>query len=67
MSIIKLTGRVRDYDWGSTDPLNRVFLFSGEPWKEQKYAELWMGSHPSAPSLVSGESLLEYLMARGQP
>jgi len=67
MSILKLKNRVRDYDWGRTDNTNLVFEFSGEEWKEQKYAELWMGSHPSAPSLLGSSNLSEYLRVNGLP
>jgi mannose-6-phosphate isomerase len=44
-----------------------VYEFSGQEWKEQKYAELWMGSHPSAPSLLGEGTLTEYLKAHNQP
>jgi mannose-6-phosphate isomerase len=33
--------------------------------EQERYAELWMGTHPSGPSMISGtnESLLSYLQA----
>ncbi|MCF8541196.1 MAG: mannose-6-phosphate isomerase, class I [Aurantimicrobium sp.] len=60
----------RDYAWGSrtaiADHLGRTA--SGEP-----EAELWLGSHPGSPSVVSepdvtpGTTLDAYLESRGQP
>ena len=50
MAIFALENTIQKYDWGSTEALPE-FLGrenqSGEPW-----AELWMGAHPKAPSLV---------------
>lgn len=62
--IQKIEGVVRHYDWGRTDKANLTFLFSKKDWKEDKYAELWMGSHPSAPSKIGDRTLLEELELR---
>lgn len=55
--IVKIQGSIRDYDWGRNDKNCLVYEFSGTEYKNQKYAELWMGSHPSAPSLVNGKPM----------
>ncbi|MGO1182857.1 MAG: mannose-6-phosphate isomerase, class I [Micrococcaceae bacterium] len=47
--IYLLDGPVRDYAWGSTELL--AALQGREPAAEPE-AELWLGSHPGAPSLV---------------
>jgi mannose-6-phosphate isomerase class I len=67
MSVIKILGRVRDYDWGRSDKQNLVFNFSSTDYKEQKYAELWMGSHPSAPALIGETTLTTYLKKNNLP
>lgn len=56
---IKITPVVKNYDWGRSDEQSLVFQYSGQNhFKEAKYAELWMGSHPSGPSITeTGESL----------
>lgn len=50
MAIYSMDNSVQRYDWGSTTSLP-LFLGlenpSGEPW-----AELWMGAHPKAPSMI---------------
>ena len=44
-----LDGEIRNYDWGSTSSIPSLLgrVEDGQPW-----AELWLGAHPSAPSLV---------------
>ncbi|MDR0582756.1 MAG: mannose-6-phosphate isomerase, class I [Treponema sp.] len=53
--LFKLRNQVKHYEWGSPEWIPRLLGVSnkgGRPW-----AELWMGSHPAAPSrLVFGES-----------
>jgi mannose-6-phosphate isomerase len=56
-----LENPVRDYAWGSRTHLPRLLGAEpdGRPW-----AELWMGSHPTAPSRLSdGRSLREVIAA----
>jgi mannose-6-phosphate isomerase len=45
----KLQNQVKHYDWGSPADIPRLMgvAADGEPW-----AELWMGSHSGAPSMV---------------
>ena len=46
----RLTNPVMNYTWGSFDGIGAL-LGEKHPGKEPK-AELWMGAHPKAPSLV---------------
>ena len=45
----RLEGAIRKYDWGSTSSIPSLLgcAEDGKPW-----AELWLGAHPSAPSMV---------------
>ena len=45
----RLEGVIRNYDWGSTSSIPSMLgcAEDGKPW-----AELWLGAHPSAPSVV---------------
>lgn len=45
----RLDGVIRNYDWGSRSSIPSMLgrAEDGKPW-----AELWLGAHPSAPSLV---------------
>ena len=45
----QLEGAIRKYDWGSTSSIPSLLgcAEDGKPW-----AELWLGAHPSAPSVV---------------
>ena len=46
-----LQNRVQPYDWGARGPAAYIPQLLGVPAAEGRpYAELWMGSHPSAPS-----------------
>jgi mannose-6-phosphate isomerase len=49
---------VQSYEWGSASFIPS--LLGVEP-SGQPQAELWMGAHPSAPSLVDGESLADII------
>ena len=54
MSILKLKNQIKHYIWGSPDMIPRFLGLEnkeGLPW-----AEMWMGSHDSAPSLVQSEA-----------
>ena len=44
-----LDGEIRNYDWGSTSSIPSIL---GRPEDGKPWAELWLGAHPSAPSLV---------------
>ncbi|GHV94933.1 mannose-6-phosphate isomerase, class I [Spirochaetia bacterium] len=47
----KLRNQIKHYEWGSPDCIPRLMGMAnndGRPW-----AELWMGSHPAAPSMVN--------------
>ena len=62
--IFRLHNQVKHYEWGCTDHIPRLLGIPGDgrPW-----AELWMGSHPGSPSLVSldtGDISLGDLIAR---
>ena len=52
--IRRLTGVIQPYAWGS--PVFIPELLGAEPTGEPQ-AELWLGAHPLAPSLVDGEPL----------
>lgn len=57
----RLTGRVQHYAWGSKEAIPRIIGASpdGRPW-----AEYWLGSHSSAPSLLEdGTPLDAHLLA----
>ncbi|MBI1757697.1 MAG: mannose-6-phosphate isomerase, class I [Actinobacteria bacterium] len=57
----RLDNVVRPYPWGSTTAIPDLL---GLPPTGQPQAELWMGAHPSAPSLVrGGGSLLDRITA----
>jgi mannose-6-phosphate isomerase len=45
----RLEGVIRNYEWGSTSSIPSMLgcAEDGKPW-----AELWLGAHPSAPSVV---------------
>ena len=56
-----LDGVIRNYDWGSTSSIPSIL---GRPEDGQPWAELWLGAHPSAPSLVGCDRLpLDALVA----
>lgn len=63
MPVFRMLNPVRDYAWGDCEFIPR--LLGKEPVPGSPVAELWMGSHPSAPSLIrtpEGDvSLLDYL------
>jgi mannose-6-phosphate isomerase len=58
--VARLQNTIRDYAWGSRTALPA--LLGVEP-DGKPQAELWMGAHESAPSLVGGESLYELVAA----
>jgi len=48
-AIYRLTNTVQHYDWGSYTDIRGLL---GTPDSGQPEAELWLGAHPSAPSLA---------------
>ncbi|KAF0895005.1 hypothetical protein E2562_004992 [Oryza meyeriana var. granulata] len=71
-AVLRLTGAVQHYEWGRRgDEASLVARLAGDGGGRdgdgRPYAELWMGTHPSAPSSLaaSGESLQEWLARRG--
>lgn len=48
-SILKITGLVRDYAWGTPGGVSTAF---GRVAGDAPEAELWLGAHPSAPSEI---------------
>ena len=59
--VVRLTNTVRDYAWGS--PTAIPALLGVEP-DGKPQAELWIGAHESAPSVLpSGESLYDLVSA----
>ena len=55
MAILKLENEIMDYAWGSCED---IAALQGRPVPSPgPEAELWMGAHPKAPSLVQGRSL----------
>ena len=63
--IALLENTIQDYSWGSTTAIPR--LLGCEPTGAPQ-AELWMGSHPKAPSVVpaAGKTLLELIEANSE-
>lgn len=49
--IYKLQNTVQHYDWGSNTAISDLL---GQPPDGRPAAELWLGAHPSAPSLAIG-------------
>ncbi|KAI0269431.1 mannose-6-phosphate isomerase [Gloeopeniophorella convolvens] len=68
--VFKITPTVQQYDWGKLGTSSKVAVFAQSAGlsefsvdESKPYAELWMGTHPKSPSLVSssGETLANYL------
>lgn len=56
-----MRGAIREYAWGSCTFIPELL---GEPSPaERPQAELWLGAHPSAPSVVGGRPLDELVAA----
>jgi len=56
--MLHLTGRIRDYAWGSLTAIPD--LLGSAPTGEPQ-AEYWLGAHPLAPSTIDGETLEDVL------
>mmetsp|Transcript_3254 Transcript_3254/g.8169 ORF Transcript_3254/g.8169 Transcript_3254/m.8169 type:complete len:440 (+) Transcript_3254:37-1356(+) len=54
-SLQRLEPAVQHYAWGMTGGKGLVAEMSGKAELDKPYAELWMGTHPSAPSKVKEE------------
>jgi mannose-6-phosphate isomerase len=71
MSFVEIEGRVQTYAWGKLgheSSVARLFEHMGKTISSSTpYAELWFGTHPSAPALIKGEerTLPEYLQSIG--
>ena len=52
--IFPMKNKVQPYAWGSTSAI--PLLQGREPRPDQPEAELWMGTHPKAPSLIKTDS-----------
>lgn len=50
----RLENQIQPYAWGTTDAFTDLFGWQN-PSKEPR-AELWMGAHPKAPSIVKSEA-----------
>ncbi|KAI9466559.1 mannose-6-phosphate isomerase, partial [Lactarius psammicola] len=68
--VFKITPTVQQYDWGKLGSSSKVSVFAKSAGlsnfsvdETKPYAELWMGTHPKSPSLISasGETLASYL------
>ncbi|KAG2223875.1 hypothetical protein INT45_012748 [Circinella minor] len=55
-AVLRLQAKTQSYDWGKLGDVSKVARYaqqSGESIDPSKpYAELWMGTHPNAPSIV---------------
>nr|MDQ3312632.1 mannose-6-phosphate isomerase, class I [Actinomycetota bacterium] len=51
----RIEGVVQHYDWGDTAAIPELLGVEadGNPW-----AELWLGTHPSAPTVIVGDGAL---------
>lgn len=58
---VKITPKVVEYAWGNKDFIPSLI---GMPIDEKPKAEMWMGTHPGAPSLISdtNQTLEDFLV-----
>jgi len=68
MSVLQLAAGVQSYDWGKVGRDSKAAVYAEanpnfELDEAKPYAELWMGTHPSCPSVVldTGEALRDVL------
>ncbi|XBH55753.1 mannose-6-phosphate isomerase 1 [Aegilops tauschii subsp. strangulata] len=64
--VLRLRGAVQHYEWGSRGDASLVARLAGETEEGRPCAELWMGTHPAAPSSLASDdggavSLREWL------
>ncbi|MQA14182.1 MAG: mannose-6-phosphate isomerase, class I [Pseudonocardiaceae bacterium] len=50
--LYRLSCPIKNYDWGSVDALPRLL---GRPADGRPQAEMWVGAHPSAPSIATDQ------------
>jgi len=58
--LYKLRNQIRHYEWGSPNCIPRLL---GVPGDGRPWAELWMGCHPGAPSMISGPQAADTSLA----
>ncbi|SMF47982.1 mannose-6-phosphate isomerase, type 1 [Alteromonadaceae bacterium Bs31] len=66
--IVKIEGKIQTYQWGGRDYL--ASLLSKKNDHQQAWAEYWLGTHPSAPSILATkakEFLPDYIHKRALP
>ncbi|WP_199911681.1 mannose-6-phosphate isomerase, class I [Dongshaea marina] len=51
MSVFAMRNPIQPYAWGSTDSIEKLFGIANP--QQQPQAEVWMGAHPAAPSLLA--------------
>jgi len=56
--MLRLTGKVRDYAWGSVTAIPEIL---GEPPTGDPQAEYWLGAYPESPSTIDGVGLDQLL------
>ncbi|XP_048570446.1 mannose-6-phosphate isomerase 1-like [Triticum urartu] len=64
--VLRLRGAVQHYEWGSRGDASLVARLAGKTEEGRPCAELWMGTHPAAPSSLASDdggavSLREWL------
>ena len=59
----RIEGRAQHYSWGSPTAIPGLL---GEEATGEPYAELWLGAHESAPSLVAGAPLDALIATQGK-
>lgn len=57
--ITKIKGIIKEYQWGSSDFLPRLFGYDAEG---QPQAEAWFGTHPQGEALISDGTPLEEIL-----
>lgn len=60
MSIYRIQAKTQSYDWGKLGDVSKVAQFAQKSGTQvdpsKPYAELWMGTHPNAPSVVMDDA-----------
>ena len=60
-----LTTKVQNYAWGKLGSQSKAATLCNEPSlkidDETPYAELWMGTHPNAPSKIGSKPLKDFI------
>jgi mannose-6-phosphate isomerase len=55
-AVLRLRGAVQHYEWGGRGDASLVARLAGETAEGRPCAELWMGTHPSAPSSLAPDA-----------